>query len=360
MKLGSKERGRRFFAREQVDRPPMNYFSNPGVDGRLKERLGLAPDDAEGLREALGIDFRAVAPPYKGPPLHDAPPDRRVDEWGVRRRWVANEFGGYWDYVDFPLENADPETAARWPMPSPDDFDVEAVVARARAWAGACVILGSAGMADVMNSAGMIMGVERVMVGMATEDPTFVVYTDRRIEVQLGALERALDAARGLVDALWIGEDLGSQRGPLISLDLYRRFLRPRQQRFVDLAKAHGLPVMIHSCGSSRWAFEDFIEMGIDAVDTLQPEAAGMAPASLKRDFGGRLAFHGCLSTAGPLATADADAVRRHCRDLLEVMAPGGGYAFAPTHQIQDNTPVDNILAAYATARDWRDGAAKG
>jgi len=60
---------------------------------------------------------------------------------------------------------------------------------------------------------------------------------------------------------------------------------------------------MIHTCGSSSWAYEDFIEMGITVVDTLQPEAKDMAPEYLKKTFGGRLAFHGCISTAGPVAS---------------------------------------------------------
>jgi uroporphyrinogen decarboxylase len=91
--------------------------------------------------------------------------------------------------------------------------------------------------------------------------------------------------------------------------------------------------------------------MGVDAIDTLQPEARDMAPADLKERFGDRLAFHGCISTAGPLATGTVDEVVAYCRETLETMMPGGGYCFAPTHQIQDNTPTKNVLAAYEVAR---------
>jgi hypothetical protein len=81
---------------------------------------------------------------------------------------------------------------------------------------------------------------------------------------------------------LYMGEDLGTQRGPLLSPSLFRKHIRPRLQAIVDLGAAYGIPVMFHSCGSSSWAFEDFIEMGIGVVDTLQPEAKDMAPALLK------------------------------------------------------------------------------
>ena len=107
---------------------------------------------------------------------------------------------------------------------------------------------------------------------------------------------------------------------------------------------------MIHSCGSSSWAFNDFIEMGVSVADTLQPEAQDMAPAFLKKTYGGKLAFHGMISTAGELAFGTVDQVRKIVQSTLEIMMPGGGYALAPTHEIQDNSPTENVLAMYETA----------
>ena len=121
-------------------------------------------------------------------------------------------------------------------------------------------------------------------------------------------------------------------------------------KQFCDLAAAHSLPVIVHTCGSSSWAYEDFIEIGVRAVDTLQPEAANMSPRYLVDHFAGRLGFRGCISTAGPLAYGTAAEVERDCRDVLDIMMPARGYHFAPTHQIQDNTPVENIIAMYNTA----------
>jgi uroporphyrinogen decarboxylase len=77
-----------------------------------------------------------------------------------------------------------------------------------------------------------------------------------------------------------------------------------------------------------------------------------MAPAYLKRRFGDRLAFHGCISTAGPVAYGRAEEVRTVCRETLEIMMPGGGYCFAPTHALQDNSPTENVVAMYETAHE--------
>jgi uroporphyrinogen decarboxylase len=91
--------------------------------------------------------------------------------------------------------------------------------------------------------------------------------------------------------------------------------------------------------------------MGIAAVDTLQPEARDMSPEYLKRTFGGRLAFHGCISTAGPVASGTVEETVAYCRRTLEIMMPGGGYCFAPTHALQDNSPTENVVAMYEAAR---------
>ncbi|OGG48978.1 MAG: hypothetical protein A3F84_08220 [Candidatus Handelsmanbacteria bacterium RIFCSPLOWO2_12_FULL_64_10] len=351
--MSSKERALTAFARQEPDRAPINYFANPGIDRRLKRHFGLAGDDHEGLRRALRVDFRSVNPPYIGPKLHADAPGRTVDMWGIHRRWIEHESGGYWDYCDFPLQDATPEEVEAWPMPSPDHFDYARVVEQCRRSQDYCVVTGGAGTGDIINSTGMIRTMEQVLVDLMTDEPAGLRYIERKIEVQLEVTRRTLEAARGGIDALWMGEDLGTQRGPLMRLDLYRRRLRPHHQRFVDLAQSHGIPVVIHSCGSSSWAFDDFIEMGIGVVDTLQPEAKDMAPAYLKGRFGGRLAFHGCISTAGPVAGGTVQDTVQDVRETLEVMMPGGGYALAPTHQLQDNSPTENVVAMYEAAYQY-------
>jgi hypothetical protein len=349
--MKSKERVLTALARQQPDRVPVNYLANPGIDRRLKDHYGLAPDDTEGLRKILGVDFREVEAPYVGPTLHEKIPRRRVDMFGIRTRWVEHESGGYWDYCDFPLRDADEETIDRWPMPSPDDFDYDLLLNSCGRFHEYGVFYGNPGLGDIINSAGMIRTMEQVLVDLVTNDPAGLRLIDRRLSVQLEVMSRSLEKAKGLINFVWLGEDLGTQRGPTIGLDLYRKHIRPRHQQFVDVAKSYGLPVIIHSCGSSSWAFEDFIEMGIDAVDTLQPEAKDMSPEFLKKRFGGRLAFHGCISTAGPVAYGTVTETVEYVKKTLEIMMPRGGYCIAPTHDLQDNSPTENVLALYETAR---------
>ena len=353
--MTSRERVLRAVHHEKPDRVPVNYACNAGIDRRLKEHFGLKPDDGAGLRRALGVDFCGVSAPYTGPRLHEDIPERgvKVDNWGMHRRWVEHENGGYWDYCDWPLRTATVEEIDRWPMPNPDHFDYSAIPAQCDAAKDYCIAAGGAGVGDIVNSNGMLRTMEQVLLDLATDDPAGLRLADRRLGIWLEIMSRTLEAAKGRIDMLKLGEDLGSQRGPMMSLAMFRKHIRPRHQKFVDLARHWRIPVMIHSCGSSSWAFPDFIEMGIEVVDTLQPEAKDMAPAYLKKTYGDKLAFHGCISTAGPVAYGSVKDVVADCRKTLKVMMPGGGYCFAPTHSLQDNSPTENVVAMYETARKY-------
>ncbi len=348
--MTSRERVLAAFAHTEPDRVPVNYLGNPGITERLMQNFGVT--NGEGLLQALEVDFRSVGASYVGPPLHEQIPGRSVDLWGIRRRYIEHPSGGYWDYCDFPLRHATEEQVAAWPLPSPDDFDVSGVPAACERFAP-YALNGSGGYGDIINGNGMLRGMEQTLVDLVTDDPAGLLLADRRLAIQLAVTERILDAAKGRVDFVWLGEDLGTQIAPIISPAVFRKHIRPRYQPFCDLAKSCGAYVMMHCCGSSSWAFDDFIEMGIHAVDTLQPEAADMAPEHLKRTFGDRLAFHGCISTAGPLAYGTVADVDANVRDTLEIMMPGGGYCLAPTHQIQDNSPTENVLAMYEAGRRY-------
>jgi uroporphyrinogen decarboxylase len=331
----------------------VDYFSNPGIDQRLKAHFGLRQDDDEGLLQALGVDFRYLWAPYVGPRLHPDVPGRVIDEWGIHRRWVEHDTGGYWDYCDFPLKDVSLDFIESWPLPSPDDFDYARVDWLCQQFQDYYVVAGSAGVGDIINSTGMLRTMQQVMFDLIEDDPVFLRYIERKLAVVVEVARRILETGLGRIDMLYMGEDLGTQRGPLLSLKLFRKHIRPRLQPIVDLGKAYGIPVMFHSCGSSSWAFEDFIEMGIGVIDTLQPEAKDMHPALLKERFGSRLAFHGSISTGGPVAFGSVEDTIANVRQVLKVMMPGGGYALSPSHQLQDNSPTENVVAMYTAARQY-------
>jgi len=350
--MTSRERTIKTFQFEKTDRVNIGYHDNEVIHKRLMQAIGVSSD--EELLQTLGVDYRAANPRYCGKLLFPEKEDRRVD-WvrGYYTRWAEHVMGGYWDYCDFPLKDADDETIANFPVPSPDDFDYDSLAGKFEAEKDLAHFIGYTNYVDIINGCGKIMGMEDILCHLINENEAVLSFIDRFVKMELGQFERMLERYGSLIDFMWIGDDLGTQRGPMISLELYRKILRPRHQKYVDLAKSYNIPVLFHSCGSSSWVYEDFIEMGIRGVDTLQPEIPEVSPEYLKKHFKGRLCFHGCISTSGPLAFGTAEETRQVCRETLKTMMDGYGYIFAPTHRIENNTPVENIMAMYKAAHEF-------
>jgi len=353
--MTAKERVLKTFQLEKTDRVTIGYEANGAVHHRLCEALGIPNDDIEQVYQALGVDYRAVGAPYIGPQLFTAPEGRHVNQMeGSIMRWVEHQTGGYWDFCDFPLKDADDEAFYNFPVPNPDHFDYDEVLNQIKHYDNKYALyIGNAGVPDIINSNGRIMSMEDVLCHLLTENEAAMYLIKKRAASYLECFERTLEKCKGKIDFMWLGEDLGTQIAPMISLDLYRRVFKPIHKSFCDLAKAYKIPTIIHTCGSSSWAYEDFIEIGMNGVDTLQPEAANMSPEYLKAHFGGRLCFRGCISTAGPLAYGTAEETDEVCKKTLEIMMDGYGYHFAPTHSIQDNSPTENVLAMYNAAHKY-------
>ena len=119
--------------------------------------------------------------------------------------------------------DATEEEIAEWPMPSPDDSDYSGVSDYCESNKECAIYVGDPGQGDVINKGGMLRGAEQSLVDLIAEDPAGMLLTERRTDIQREILRRTLEAAKGGVDFLWMGEDLGTQRAPLISLELYRK-----------------------------------------------------------------------------------------------------------------------------------------
>lgn len=353
-RMTSKERVLTAFFHQEPDRIPINYSLRNGIAMKLKQHFGLAENDNDGLMDTLGVDFREIGLTYTGPNLHKEIVNRMVDpQWGYITRWVEHEIGGNWEHCDYPLEHADEEEISKWPMPSPDDFDYDSLIEKCKKYKDYALYIGNPGLGCIINTAGFFRGMEQAFVDLITDDPAGILLIDRFIDIHLETTARSLEKVGKYIDFVWIGEDLGTQISPIISMDILKTHILPRHKKFIDLANAYNLPVMMHTCGSSSWSFEEYIKIGLKGVDTLQPEATNMSPEYLKKNFGGRLFFNGCISTQGVLTNGTPEDVRTSIRNTLDIMMPGGGYSIAPTNLIQDNTPLENVLAMYEEANSY-------
>jgi uroporphyrinogen decarboxylase len=178
---------------------------------------------------------------------------------------------------------------------------------------------------------------------------------DRFTDIYIENTRRVINAAGGLLDMVYTYDDVGTQKGLLISPRMWRQYILPRHQRLNAAIRAADYPVkiMYHSCGAIYPLISAFMdEMGIDVLNPLQPRAAGMDLARIKAEFGGRLAFHGAVDIQHTLPLGTPAQVQAEVRERCQLLGHGGGYICTSAHYIQADTPLENVIALYTTPRE--------
>lgn len=161
---------------------------------------------------------------------------------------------------------------------------------------------------------------------------------------------RILVAGGGRIDMVEYNDDVGSQRGLLLSPSMWRERLKPRMRQFVQLCRSFGAKVRYHSCGGIRPIIPDLIEIGVDVLNPIQTQATDMDPRGLKAEFGSRITLNGGIDTQNLLPYATRRQVYDAVSSLLDDLGRDGGYILAPSHVFQGDVPVENVLAVYAAA----------
>ena len=267
---------------------------------------------------------------------------------GAHRARVANTFGSLEQFASFPLQSAesvDDLKRYRWPAPGWWDFGPLRAIIQGLNGAERYHIRYRLG--SVFETAWSLCGFEKTLLDLVA-NPAMPLYVMERIaEVHLENLRVVLETAGDLIDVVYFYDDLASQEGLLISPRLYEQRIQPFHQRMIDMARRHGKPVMMHSCGSIYRLIPRLIEMGLAVLNPIQPSARDMQPERLAAEFGGRLALHGGIDVQQFLPNATAADVREKVAWTCEVLGRDGGYILAGSHHIQADTPIENVLAIY-------------
>lgn len=177
------------------------------------------------------------------------------------------------------------------------------------------------------------------------EAPDFVEEAlDRLTELYLAFVEYTADLP---IDGILFGDDWGHQQGVIVGPKRWRQFLKPRWAKVYAAVHAHGKIVMHHSCGSVAEIMPDIIEIGMDVLESVQPEAAGMNPYELKKRWGDHITFWGGLGSQSTIAFGTPEQIRAEVRRLRAEMGRGGGYILAPAKPLQPGTPTENAVAVF-------------
>lgn len=352
--MTSKELVLSAIAHKATPRPPFTFSAMPELYERLKRDLQM--DDLE-MREKFGGDIVFVGPfpkkqaspiAYADPTIEITPDGFFRDIWGVDFRLVEHSAGRYVDLARHPLrEISSLEDLDSYPYwPSADLWDYSTIKAQCLASSYYATIGHSRGFFEI---SWFLRGMENFFSDLLLNPSLACGVMDRVLEYLLERMEKVLRSAEGNLTMLELNDDVGGQNALLISPDVWRKYIKPRLRKQVELCKKFGVKVQYHSCGSVRAILPDLIEIGVDVLNPVQPKAWGMDPFELKREFGRHITLHGGVDEQELLPRGKPEEVRDYVKRLIDEVGKDGGLIVAPCHTLQPDTPTENVLALYET-----------
>lgn len=385
--LSSQERVNASIRREESDRIPCDFLATTEVWDKLIEHL--RPDTTgledmhwlepgrEAVMRRLGVDCRLFSyDMFCNPPETALKPGARVDWWSTLIRSTPNRmwrqilpdgtlydvwgahyqveehmFGQYEGFATWVLgEATSVEELKSHPWPSPDWWDfseLPAMIDRLQQDGPYHVRFR---LGSFFEQAWALRGLEQFMLDIGYKSPIPEYIMDRILEVHLENLKAVLEVAGDRLDMVYTYDDVATQTSLLISPRSWRRLVKPRHQKILDLIHSYGKTAMYHCDGAVAPLIPELIDIGVDVLNPVQPDAPGMEPAALKEQYGPQLTFHGGVDIIRTLPRGTQDQVREEVRARVKVLGAGGGYIMCSSHHIQPDTPLENVLAMYEPA----------
>ena len=358
--MNSRERVLRAINHEQPDRPPIFVTLTPQVADKLVEVLNIPKEPAfdsllsprmshNGLLTMLGNDCAGIAACYpKNFPSKTEADGTIVNEWGMKLK----PFGLYNELAAFPLSRVSTVKdldSHEFPDPFAEGrFDAAKELMRKYSKDYAIVANLECLFFEI---AWYLVGLEKFLMDLLMEKKYTLALLDRILEINTKVGIQLIEMG---ADVIWAGDDFGTQKGMLMSPWLWRKVFKPRIKKTIaEFKKVNpDIKVAWHSCGSIVPIIPDFIEIGLDILNPIQPLAAGMDPKFLKDTYGDSLTFFGGIDIQKLLPGAKPEEVKKEVKRIANILGKGGGYIVAPAHHIQDDTTLENIFALFEAVKE--------
>jgi uroporphyrinogen decarboxylase len=335
---------------QQPDRCPMQISFTPEFALRLRQHLGLAAaghnphggGNTYQLERALGQDLLLTSVCWANSYYQS---DRDyVDEWGVGWKVIGYETpfgqGHYTEMTGHPLADDNAIHGYRAPDPLRPGLYQDAAWTL-REFKEEYWIVGVT-VTTIFETAWALRGYERLLTDLVAAPDTAEAILEIPFRYHLAAARRLVEMG---VDMIWVGDDVGGQTGMIISPALWRRLFKPKWAEFFAALKNlnPALKIAYHSDGAIEPIIPDFIEIGLDVLNPVQPLC--MDPARLKKAYGNRLCFWGTIDEQQTLPFGTPQEVEREVQTRLETIGKDGGLIIGPTHHVQLDTPLENFQA---------------
>ncbi|MBF9014848.1 MULTISPECIES: uroporphyrinogen decarboxylase family protein [unclassified Oceanispirochaeta] len=346
--MTSKERVAAAFNKDpRLDRIPRWLGMSDEFNLKIQNHLVM---DEEAVRRHVRDDFRVVRAVFTGSQEDMMPGATWRSPFGVERKGI-----GFGMPLSHPLQGISSiEEVEAHVWPDCDVVDTSGLRDNILKYEGEYAIMGG-DWSPFWHDAIDLIGHEELYYLMFDYPEVAKLLFERITDYYIESSRKSFEEAADLMDIFFIGNDLGSQSGPLMGIEQFSDFLLPSIKRMVDLGHEYGLKVMLHCCGGYRPLIPSLIEIGMDGLHALQPDCHGMDPAGLKRDFGSHIVLNGAIDSHHILISGEtAELVKSRSMDVLKIMGKGGSYIAGASHDtILEETPVENVLAMFKAVDEY-------
>jgi uroporphyrinogen decarboxylase len=374
MALSHRERVIKALSHQEPDRVPLDLggtvCSSIHIAGyqKLKAHFGITAEDTiintmmqtaaihEPIQKALDTDFRYVIPgPIESKPAVQVGEDGYQDEFGIV--WRKPPSSLYYDVVKSPLSGPITlQDIVNFPWPDPTDpgytRGLRERLRHYRENTNYAIVLKLTG--SFVHTSQFLRGFEDWFIDLAADKKLAAALFDATVEHSAALTEEILKAGGDFADIVAVGEDLGFQNGPIVSLELYRELFKPRHVKYFNTIKKYTSAfIHLHSCGSIYKLLPDIIELGVDVINPVQVAAMDMDSGKLAKEFGDQLSFWGGIDTQSVLPKGKTEDVRSEVKRRIRDLGQGGGYILSAVHNIQPDVPVENILTMHEAAIEY-------
>ena len=354
--MNSKERVLAAIEGTLPDRVPCDFYATSVVTENLMRYIKA--DNFRDVVDKLNIDMfnirGLIDPVWQGPSPKEIEikPGVTQNYLGWRTKKVKTEFG----FEDFQCEHifADAQTEEdieKFDWPKVDWFDFSSMSEKLDEYSDIALIAASA---SVFQHPTMVRGLDNFLCDLLINEDLANRIMDKYTDFYLEYFDKMITACRGRISVLRVADDVGMQGGALIKVEMFQKFIKPRLKKLVDMAHAHDVKLMFHSCGSIVDFIDDIIEIGTDILNPIQVRAKNMEPAGIKERFGGRICLHGAVDIQWTMPKGSPEDVEAEVRERIDILGKGGGYIIAPCHALQQDVPMENIITMYKTIQEYQ------
>ena len=338
----------------------LDYFNIDKSNISEPDKWGEIPMIPE-LAKVLGIDFLFIKPGRPQKQDKNTNLDLSTDDWGVVRKKVYLKNGGYyWEIVEHPLKDSNIKDLKYFPWPDPDNEEIfKNLSSQAKnLYENTDYCLIGRFSSSIFETAWYMRGLEQFLIDLMINQDFATALLDKIFAIQIKTAEQCLELAGEYTQILRLGGDLGSQIGPLISPNIFKKIVKPVLCKSWSVLKSKFRKynpdgfIMYHSCGNIYPFIPDFIECGLDILDPIQ-KVEGMEIEKLKDEFGDKLTFHGAIDTQYLLPYGSPAEVKSEVRRVMEILGKNGGFIAAPVHNVQADVPIENIIALSEAVQEF-------